>query len=65
MPLQTDIPFPEETLTLSEEQDAGFFPARLGLQLNNSCYTIFRKLGRGEFSSTWLASDSEAEEMLR
>ncbi|KAG2040023.1 hypothetical protein BDR03DRAFT_980352 [Suillus americanus] len=43
--VQTDIPFPEE-------QGAGFFPARLELQLDNSRYTILRKLGRGEFPST-------------
>ncbi|KAG1852680.1 kinase-like protein [Suillus subluteus] len=65
MSLSTDDLFPEEPLTLSGEQGAGFFPARLGMQLNNSRYIILRKLGRGEFSSTWLASDSEAEERLR
>jgi serine/threonine-protein kinase SRPK3 len=51
-------PFPEEPLTLSGEEGGGFFPARLGMPLNSSRYTILRKLGRGQFSSTWLASDS-------
>ncbi|KAJ8590256.1 kinase-like protein, partial [Rhizopogon salebrosus TDB-379] len=55
-------PFPEEPLTLPGEDGGGFFPARLGMPLSSSRYTILRKLGRGQFSSTWLASDSLAEE---
>ncbi|KAG1841214.1 hypothetical protein DFJ58DRAFT_76029 [Suillus subalutaceus] len=42
-----------------------FFLLVLGCSSTTLAITIFRKLGRGEFSSTWLASDSEAEEMLR
>jgi len=51
--------FPEEPLSLSGEQGFGFFPARVGLLLNNGRYEILRKLGRGQFSSTWLVSDSQ------
>ncbi|OJA14154.1 hypothetical protein AZE42_09595 [Rhizopogon vesiculosus] len=53
--------FPEEPLALSAEEGFGFFPAHLGTLLNNSRYEVLRKLGRGQFSSTWLASDSLAE----
>lgn len=51
--------FPEEPLSLSGKEGAGFFPATPGLLLNDSRYKIVRKLGRGQFSSTWLASDSQ------
>ncbi|KAG1804328.1 uncharacterized protein BJ212DRAFT_1394204 [Suillus subaureus] len=57
MPHSADDLFPEESLTLSGEQGAVFFSARLGMQLNNSRYTNLRKLGRGKLSCTWLASD--------
>ena len=43
--------FPEEPLALSGEE-GGFFPARLGLLLNNGRYKVLRKLGKGRFSST-------------
>ena len=51
--------FPEEPLDLSAQQGCGFFPARIGLLLNNGRYKILRKLGRGQYSSTWLVSDSQ------
>ena len=51
-------PFPEEPLDLAEEQGFGFFPARLGMLLNNSRYEVQRKLGIGRYSTTWLVSDS-------
>jgi hypothetical protein len=51
--------FPEEHLSLSGKEGAGFFPATPGLPLNDGRYKIVRKLGRGQFSSTWLASDSQ------
>jgi len=50
-------PFPEEPLTESEEEGSGFFPASLGMLLR-SRYTVLRKLGRGENSTTWLVVDS-------
>jgi hypothetical protein len=53
-----DTRFPEEPLSLSAEQGFGFFPARAGLLLNNGRYKILRKLGRGQSSTCWLASDS-------
>jgi serine/threonine-protein kinase SRPK3 len=46
-----------EPLSLSGMQ--GFFPARPGLFLNDR-YEILRKLGQGQFSTTWLVSDSKA-----
>jgi hypothetical protein len=49
--------FSEEPLFLSGGQGFGFFPARPGLLLNDGRYEVLRKLGRGQFSSTWLASD--------
>lgn len=49
--------FSEEPLFLSGEQGFGFFPARPGLLLNDGRYEVLRKLGRGQLSSTWLASD--------
>ena len=51
--------FPEEHLSLSGKEGAGFFPATPGLLLNDGRYKIVRKLGRGQFSSTWLVSDSQ------
>jgi len=57
--------FPEEPLFLSGKEGSGFFPARPGLLLNDSRYKILRKLGRGQFSSTWLASDYRADESRR
>lgn len=50
--------FPEEPLHLSGEQGFGFFPAHAGLLLNNGRYEILRKLGRGQYFTTWLVSDS-------
>ena len=49
---------PEEPLSLSGMQGFGFFPARPGLLLNGR-YEIMRKLGRGQFSTTWLVHDSQ------
>ena len=46
---------PEEPRSLSEMQD---FFAHPGLLLNGR-YEIVRKLGRGQFSTTWLVSDSK------
>jgi hypothetical protein len=54
----TTLSFPEEPLASSGDEGFGFFPACLGMLLNDSRYEILRKLGRGRFSSTWLASDS-------
>ncbi|KDR77477.1 hypothetical protein GALMADRAFT_65792 [Galerina marginata CBS 339.88] len=54
--------FPEEPLDRPSEQGCGFFPARHGLLLNDGRYKIMRKLGRGQYSSTWLVSDSQATE---
>ena len=51
--------FPEEPLHLSGDQGFGFFPARAGLLLNNGRYEILRKLGRGQYFTTWLVSDSQ------
>lgn len=50
--------FPEEPLASSGDEGSGFFPARLGMLLNDSHYEVLRKLGKGQFSSTWLALDS-------
>jgi len=52
------IASPEEPLAMSEEQGFGYFPARIGMLLNNSRYEVLRKLGWGPHSSTWLVSDS-------
>ncbi len=43
----------------SGEQGVGFFPAYPGLLLNNGRYEIMRKLGEGQFSTTWLVTDSQ------
>lgn len=51
--------FPEEPLDLSAEQGCGFFPARAGSSLKNGRFKVLRKLGRGQYSSTWLVSDSQ------
>ena len=56
-PAAVNISFPEEPLHLSGDQGFGFFPARAGLLLNGGRYEILRKLGRGQFSSTWLVFD--------
>ena len=56
-PAGVNISFPEEPLHLSGGQGFGFFPARAGLLLNGGRYEILRKLGRGQFSSTWLVFD--------
>jgi serine/threonine-protein kinase SRPK3 len=58
MPLLPANTFPEEPLSVSGDHGFGFFPARPGLLLNNGRYEILRKVGRGQFSSTWLVSDS-------
>jgi serine/threonine-protein kinase SRPK3 len=50
--------FPEEPLHQSGDQGFGFFPARAGLLLNNGRYEILRKLGRGQYFTTWLVFDS-------
>jgi hypothetical protein len=49
----------EEPLSLSGDQGFGYFPGRAGLLLNNGRYEILRKLGRGQYSTTWLVSDSQ------
>ncbi|KAF8902208.1 kinase-like protein [Gymnopilus junonius] len=54
--------FPEEALDLSAEQGFGYFLARPGLVLNGR-YHILRKLGKGQYSSTWLVSDSQSQEL--
>jgi len=51
--------FPEEPLSQSGDQGFGFYPARAGVLLNNGRYKILRKLGRGQYSTTWLVSDSQ------
>ena len=48
----------QETLTLSGEQDFGFFPARLGMLFNNFLMKPSGSWAESCFSSTWLASDS-------
>jgi serine/threonine-protein kinase SRPK3 len=53
-----DTIFPEEPLSLSGDQGFGFFPGRIGLLLNGR-YEILRKLGRGQYSTIWLVSDSQ------
>jgi len=58
VPANSNNPFPEEPLNLTEEQGFGFFPARLGILLDSSRYEVQRKLGRGRYSTTWLVSDS-------
>ena len=50
--------FPEEPLNLSEDDGFGFFPACIGMLLNDSRYQVLRKLGRGRNSTIWLVSDS-------
>ena len=52
-------PFPEEPLALSAQEGFGFFLGRSGLLLNKGRYEVLRKLGKGKFSSTWLACDSQ------
>jgi len=51
--------FPEEPLSHSGDQGCGFFLARAGLLLHDGRYKILRKLGRGQYSTTWLVSDSQ------
>jgi hypothetical protein len=51
--------FPEEPLALSAQEGFGFFPAYPGLQLKDGRYQVLRKLGTGQFSSTWLVLDSQ------
>jgi hypothetical protein len=52
--MSTSTVFPEENLALTADQGFGFFPGSPGLTLKNGCYEVVRKLGRGQFSSTWL-----------
>lgn len=47
--------FPEEPLHLSTKDGAGFYPVTIGQSLNGDKYKIVRKLGWGQYSSTWLA----------
>ncbi|KAK2773823.1 protein kinase domain-containing protein [Colletotrichum kahawae] len=39
--------------------EGGLHPVRIGDQLANGRYTIFHKLGRGSFSTVWLARDEK------
>lgn len=39
--------------------EGGLHPVRIGDQLANGRYTIFRKLGRGSFATVWLARDEK------
>jgi serine/threonine-protein kinase SRPK3 len=44
---------------LSAQEGFGFFLGRPGLLLNKGRYEVLRKLGKGQYSSTWLACDSQ------
>jgi serine/threonine protein kinase len=52
--------FPEEQL----DSSVGYFAAQLGQTLQNSRWSIIRKLGWGPRSSTWLAVDSNVPDNI-
>jgi serine/threonine-protein kinase SRPK3 len=51
------LKWPEEDLTLTAEEGAGFYPLRLGETLDDERFVIIKKLGWGGYSSVWLARD--------
>ena len=51
------LQWPEESLTSTANEGAGFYPVRLGETFDEGRFVITRKLGWGGFSSVWLARD--------
>jgi hypothetical protein len=51
------LQWPEESLTSTANEGAGFYSARLGETFDDGRFVITRKLGWGGFSSVWLARD--------
>ncbi|KAF9780781.1 kinase-like domain-containing protein [Thelephora terrestris] len=49
--------WPEEDLTATADEGAGFYPLRLGEALDHERFVITRKLGWGGYSTVWLARD--------
>jgi hypothetical protein len=51
------LQWPEESLTSTVNEGAGFYSVRLGETFDDGRFVITRKLGWGGFSSVWLARD--------
>ena len=52
-----DLEWPEENLTSTVDEGAGFYPVRLGETFDDGRFVITRKLGWGGYSTVWLARD--------
>ena len=53
------LEWPEEDLTSTADEGAGFYPLRLGETLDDERFVITKKLGWGGYSTVWLARDRE------
>jgi serine/threonine-protein kinase SRPK3 len=51
------LKWPEEDLTSTTDEGAGFYPLRLGETFDDERFVITRKLGWGGYSTVWLARD--------
>ena len=49
--------WPEEDLSSTADEGAGFYPLRLGETFDDERFVITRKLGWGGYSTVWLARD--------
>lgn len=52
-----DLEWPEEDLSSTAQEGAGFYPLRLGEAFDDERFIIIRKLGWGGYSTVWLAKD--------
>ena len=51
------LKWPEEDLTSTADEGAGFYPLRPGETFDDERFVITRKLGWGGYSTVWLARD--------
>lgn len=57
------LEWPEEDLTSTADEGAGFYPLRLGETFDGGRFVITRKLGWGGYSTVWLARDRKCASM--
>jgi len=51
------LKWPEEDLTSTADEGAGFYLLRLGETFDDGRYVVTRKLGWGRYSTVWLVRD--------